>query len=36
MGVDEVALLDRFLSNLSSAVAPTTIFGTNPNIHVKV
>jgi hypothetical protein len=31
MGADEVALLDRFLSNLGTAAAPTTIFGANPN-----
>ena len=28
---DEVGLLEKFLGNLSSAVAPTNIFGHNPN-----
>ena len=34
MGQDEVGLLDRFLQNLGSATAPTTIFGVNPNAPV--
>ena len=31
MSADEVGLLEKFLGNLSSAVAPTNIFGHNPN-----
>ena len=31
MAQDEVGLLDRFLANLGSASAPTSIFGVNPN-----
>ena len=31
MGADEVGLLDRFLANLGTALAPSTIFGVDPN-----
>ena len=31
MGSEEVGLLDRFLANLGSAIAPTSIFGVDPS-----
>jgi myosin heavy subunit len=31
MGADEVGLLERFLANLGTATAPSTVFGVNPN-----
>jgi len=31
MAQDEIGLLDRFLANLGQAIAPTTVFGINPN-----
>ena len=31
MAQDEISLLDRFLANLGTATAPSTVFGINPN-----